>query len=120
MNKPAKPVRIKPRIRLYVGDEIILGPGKAELLRRIAETGSLSEAARAMKMSYMKAWLLVQIMNRSYRKPLITMERGGSGGGRAAITDSGRLVLDLYEEMESASLHAMKPAITKLRRMLRR
>jgi len=63
------------------------------LIRRIAETGSPREAARAMKMSYMKAWLLVQIMNRSYQKALITMERGGNGRGRAGITDSGRRVL---------------------------
>jgi molybdate transport system regulatory protein len=117
--KSKKPPRIRPRIRVYSGDEVALGPGKVELLRCIAETGSLSEAARSIKMSYMKAWLLVQIMNRCFKKPLVILERGGSGGGRTEVTEFGHKVLGLYVEMESASLTAMKPAANKLTALLR-
>jgi len=110
--------RLLPRLRIYTQDEIALGPGKAELLAHIAETGSLSEAARRMKMSYMKCWLLVQVMNRCFRQPLILAERGGSGGGGAKLTKDGQRVLDLYREMEAASLAAMKQPWSKLQKML--
>jgi molybdate transport system regulatory protein len=112
-------IALRPRIRVLHGGEIAMGPGKAELLTRIAETGSLSEAARRMKMSYMKAWLLVQVMNRSYRKPLVQAERGGTRGGRARLTSYGRRVLDCYREMEQRSLTAMEEPWKKIRGMLK-
>ena len=112
-------IALRPRIRIIHGDEIVMGPGKAELLRHIAETGSLSEAARRMKMSYMKAWLLVQVMNRSYKKPLVQAERGGTRGGGALLTSYGRRVLDGYREMEQRSLTAMQEPWKRVRRMLK-
>ena len=112
-------IAVRPRIRIIQGDEIVMGPGKAELLGYIAETGSLSEAARRMKMSYMKAWLLVQVMNRSYKKPLVQAERGGTRGGGARLTNYGRRVLDGYREMEQRSLTAMQEPWKKVRRMLK-
>jgi molybdate transport system regulatory protein len=112
-------IALRPRIRVLHGGEIVMGPGKAELLTRIADTGSLSEAARRMKMSYMKAWLLVQVMNRNYRKPLVQAERGGTRGGRARLTSYGRRVLDCYREMEQRSLAAMQEPWKKVRRMLK-
>jgi len=112
-------LRIAPRIRVYRHEDIALGPGKAELLGHLDETGSLSEAARRMKMSYMKAWLLVQVMNRSFRKPLVVAERGGSRGGGATLTESGRRALALYREMEKAGAEAMRPAAGQLIRMLK-
>ena len=112
-------IALRPRIRILQGGEIVMGPGKADLLAHVAETGSLSEAARRMKMSYMKAWLLVQVMNRNYRKPLVQAERGGSGGGGACLTSYGRRVLACYREMEKKSLTAMEEPWTKLRRMLK-
>ena len=112
-------IALRPRIRIIQGDEIVMGPGKAELLTHIAETGSLSEAARRMKMSYMKAWLLVQVMNRSYKKPLVRAERGGTRGGGARLTSYGRRVLDGYREMEQRSLTAMQEPWKRVRRMLK-
>ncbi len=112
-------IALRPRIRILQSGEIVMGPGKAELLAHVAETGSLSEAARRMKMSYMKAWLLVQVMNRNYRKPLVQAERGGSGGGGACLTSYGRRVLACYREMEKRSLTAMEEPWTKFRRMLK-
>lgn len=111
--------RLSPRLRIFAAEEIALGPGKADLLGHIAETGSLSEAARKMEMSYMKAWLLVQVMNRCFRKPLVTLERGGRKGGSTQLTDSGKEVLALYREMEEAAVKAMQPAWRRLRALLR-
>ena len=110
---------VRPRIRILCDDEIVMGPGKAELLAHIAETNSLSESARRMKMSYMKTWSLVQTMNRSYRKPLVHAKRGGQSGGRACLTRYGERVLAFYYEMETLSLVAMREPWRKLRRMLR-
>ncbi len=85
MKKPKKETAVQPRIRVYHAGEVALGPGKIELLGYVEETGSLSEAARRMKMSYMKAWLLVQIMNKTFRKPLIQLNAAGRrAAGRAS------------------------------------
>jgi molybdate transport system regulatory protein len=119
VKKPPSQSRLAPRIRVYHGEDVALGPGKIELLGLVAETGSLSEAARRMKMSYMKAWLMVQLMNKSFRKPLIKAGRGGSGGGGAELTATGQKVLELYQAMETCGLAAMEPAWGKLRRMLK-
>ncbi len=92
--------RISSRYRVYRGEEIVLGPGKAELLGLIAETGSLSEAARRMDMSYNRAWLHVKVMNESFAAPLVNSSRGGAGKGGAELTAAGREVLDLYRHLE--------------------
>lgn len=121
MSDPQKPkIILRPRIRILLGGEIVMGPGKAELLAHIVETRSLSESAKRMKMSYMKAWLLVQTMNRSYNKPLVQAERGGRAGGGARLTAHGRRVLSSYREMEVLSLAAIQGPWKKLRRMLKR
>jgi len=81
--------RFKSHFRIYLGDEIALGPGKADLLHHISETGSISEAARRMDMSYNRAWLLVRTMNRSFKEPLVLASRGGDsrGGPGRSTTD---------------------------------
>lgn len=96
-----------------------MGPGKAELLEYLSETASLSEAARRMNMSYMRAWSLVRTMNASFKEPLVKAERGGRHGGGAQLTDLGREVLSLYREMETASLLAIRDTWRKMSRLLR-
>ena len=91
----------KPRIRILLGSATAMGPGKADLLMAIERTGSISAAAREMGMSYRRAWLLVDALNRCYREPLIATATGGQGGGGAQITDFGRMVLQRYQEMEA-------------------
>lgn len=110
---------LRPRIRVLCGKDVILGPGKVELLEHVEETHSLNQAAKKMGMSYMKAWLLVGLMNRSYKKPLLKMERGGSKGGGAELTETGRRVLGLYRKMHEASLQATKDPWNELRKLLR-
>jgi molybdate transport system regulatory protein len=120
MHHSEKPrIAVRPRIRVFCDGDIVMGPGKADLLAQIAQTKSLSESARRMKMSYMKAWLLVQTMNRSYRKPLVQAERGGKSGGGARLTPYGQQALAFYQEMEELSLAALQRPWAKLRRMLR-
>ena len=91
-SKPSarKPTSIVPRFRMYRGKEIVLGPGKADLLGHIAKTGSISEAARLMRMSYNRAWLHVKVMNESFKEALVHSSRGGNERGGAALTDAGR------------------------------
>lgn len=84
------------QLRLLLPDGRSFGPGKAELLTRIDELGSIAAAGRAMKMSYKRAWGLVEEMNASFRTVLVTTERGGVAHGGARLTDLGRAVLARY------------------------
>jgi molybdate transport system regulatory protein len=77
-----------PRLRIVFGRNIAFGPGKAELLALVAETGSIAEAAKRMSMSYMRAWSLTQTMNASFKQPFIETVRGGQErGGAERILD---------------------------------
>ena len=108
--------RAHPRWRIERREEIALGPGKADLLDAIAATGSISGAARELDMSYRRAWLLVETMNRCFRLPLVatsSFRRGGS-----SLTEEGRTVLALYRETEAASLAAARRPLERLRRRL--
>ena len=61
---------LKIKLQLFCGDEIAMGPGKADLLEAIAREGSISGAGRALGMSYRRTWMLVDVMNRCWRQPL--------------------------------------------------
>ena len=97
---------------------IALGPGKAELLERIGDTGSIAAAGRQMKMSYTRAWGLVQAMNRDFGAPLVRSAKGGADRGGAVLTALGREVLRRYRRMESASARAVAADLRALRRRL--
>jgi molybdate transport system regulatory protein len=99
--------------------DVILGPGKADLLEAIGQRGSLRLAARALGMSYMRAWKLVQMLNRGFRERLVVTQRGGAGHGAARLTPTGRAVLAVYREMERKSLSAAAPAWRRLQKLLR-
>ena len=110
---------IMPRIRITVGEEVPLGPGKAQLLALIHQTGSITQAARAMGMSYMRAWTLIQTMNACFKKPLVITSKGGKkGGGGAQLTETGREALVLYEEMIRKCLQALQPDWDRLQKLL--
>ena len=100
------------------GEEIVLGPGKADLLEAIAAKGELRGAASRLGMSYMRAWKLVQMMNGAFREPLVETTRGGAGHGAARLTKTGKAVLAAYQEMERRSLAASGPGFRRLRRLL--
>ena len=92
----------KIRLRLTLGkDTVALGPGKADLLDAVRSSGSVSAAAKAMGMSYRRAWLLVETMNSCFTMPLVKCVRGGSGGGGAEVTAEGVAVLQLFRCMQA-------------------
>lgn len=108
---------LKPRLRILFGPDIALGPGKAALLDAVARSGSISAAAREMGMSYRRAWLLVDTMNRCFKAPLVEASKGGAGGGGARVTELGLEVLARYRAMElkaAASVAAEMREFTRL------
>ena len=111
---PARLPAVHPRFRIVCGREIAFGPGKADLLELILETGSIGKAASRMKMSYMRAWSLVQTMNRCFKKPLILATHGGDGGGGAELTKTGLQILALYRQLETKSSTATRATAKKI------
>jgi molybdate transport system regulatory protein len=109
---------IQPRFRVNCGRNIAIGPGKAELLEHVHQAGSISEAARRMEMSYMRAWTLVKTMERCFKEPLVTVARGGAKHGGAELTENGKRVLALYRKMESDSLKATAETRRRIMRLL--
>lgn len=110
--------RIKPKLRILLGAEIAIGPGKADLLDAVARTGSISAAAREMGMSYRRAWVLVDTMNRSFHAPLVEASKGGSGGGGARVTDLGLQVLARYRAMEIKAAASVATEMREFARLL--
>ena len=100
-------------------DGAMIGPGKAELLERIRATGSIAAAGRQMKMSYKRAWTLVEELNLAFAAPLVSSARGGQGGGGAQLTDAGSEVLRLYREVVSRSERAAAEPLLALEGLLR-
>jgi molybdate transport system regulatory protein len=89
------------RFRVDIAPGCSIGPGKVGLLESIGATGSLSAAARQLGMSYRRAWLLLDSLNRSFRKPLTAASVGGRGGGGVELTDLGREVIAEYRRLEA-------------------
>lgn len=111
--------KVTPRFRILYGQEIAIGPGKADLLRAISETGSITHAARKLGMSYMRAWKLIQTVNRCFRRPLVTSLRGGSHKGGAKLTPTGTRALQLYDQLENKSLQATQSIWKQILKLLK-
>jgi molybdate transport system regulatory protein len=107
----------RPRWRLSRGETIALGPGKADLLGAIDRAGSISAGARAMGMSYRRAWLLVDTMNQSFIKPLVATSKWRGEGAR--LTPEGKTVLQLFRRLETRSLTTGRPLLAELRKLLK-
>ncbi len=101
-------LRFHVRLRIARGRRGIMGPGKADLLEAIQASGSISEAARRLRMSYRRAWDLVDDLNALFGAPLVETARGGARGGGARLTDTGTLVLRRYREMEDEALRVLR------------
>jgi len=102
----AADLALKVIIRIYCGDEIAMGPGKADLLDAIDGHGSISAAARSLGMSYRRAWLLVDTMNRCWKEPLVATSPGSAHGG-ARVTEAGRLILADYRALQGRVLQSV-------------
>lgn len=96
-----------------------MGPGKAELIERIQQTGSISAAARAMGMSYRRAWQLVEALNATYRQLVVITAVGGQHGGGAKVTPHGRRLAALFRSMERKAAAAIAADLRRYHGFLR-
>lgn len=107
------------RIRIVFDDAEMFGPGKAELLDRIARTGSIAAAGREMGMSYRRAWTLVETLNAMFNAPLVVSSRGGKGVGGAVLSSTGVEVLGLYREFETLAATAGQDQLVRMKALMR-
>lgn len=117
-DNPVLQQQVSLRLRVLHHTFIAFGPGKADLLEAIVNTGSISQAAKQMDMSYRRAWQLVTTMNQCFSAVLIETQTGGSQGGGAVVTPLGLEVLDLFRQMEQAALTASQPFYQQISRHL--
>ncbi len=103
-------------LRIDFDDERYIGHGRIELLELIGKHGSILKAAKAMNMSYKRAWYLVDDFSACFSEPLVARQHGGKGGGSAALTDFGCEVVARYRRMELHATKAIKDDIAALRR----
>ena len=118
-SKQRKPADVRLRMRVRIGDVVAIGPGKVELLEAVARHGSIAAAARSLAMSYRRAWLLLDELNRSLRRPAIETAQGGPQGGGARLSATGEAVVRHYREAERVALVAGRPHLARLLRLLR-
>lgn len=105
--------------RVIEKGERVFGTGKADLLERIAAEGSISKAAKAMDMSYSRAWQLVDAMNQSFRQPLVESTAGGKKGGGAVLTEMGKDVLAHFRKLEKQLAADAAAALSEFEKRLR-
>ena len=112
----AKQANVELWVKLILPGIGQIGPGKIELLRRISEQQSIAAAARAMGMSYRRAWLLVDEMNKMLTSPVVAKWQGGSSRGGASLTALGEKLVRSYDAMVAASTKANRSLLDELGR----
>jgi len=110
--------KVQFRLRVYRDDAIAIGPGKIAVLEAVAETGSISAAARLLGMSYRRAWMLIDEMNQTLASPAVNTAAGGSRGGGTALTQVGEEIVKHYRAIENAARLAAAADIRALTRLL--
>lgn len=108
----AQTPRISIRLDLASGARI--GPGKVAVLEEIARSGSISAAGRVLKMSYRRAWELVEDLNRHLGTPVVATAAGGARGGGARLTVAGAALVAEYRAIEAASTDVATPHLAAL------
>ena len=106
------------RLFLKLDAETRIGHGKVALLEKIAETGSISAAGRALDMTYRRAWELVDHLNKAFGRPLVTGQSGGAGGGGASLTDLGREVVMRYRAIQAVAEAAAESHVLALEALM--
>lgn len=108
------------RFRVDFGDEEAVGPGKIALLERIDDSGSLSQAARELEMSYRRAWQLLESLNAAFREKVAETSKGGRGGGGAVLTPFGHELIKTYRaferDIQARAQRRFKPIARRTRR----
>ncbi len=106
-------------LRVDLGPGQSVGPGKIKLLEAVAESGSISSAGRDLGMSYRRAWMLIEQMNLSFNRKVVTTQLGGTHGGGARLTPFGRELVKRYRAIEGKATNAAKAHIAFLARAAR-
>ena len=119
-SNPAGKADVRFRLRITKGADIAVGPGKIDLLEAIAATGSITAAAKQLGMSYRRAWLLVDTMNRCFTRPVVAAEAGGQRGGGTALTPLGAEVVRRYRNAEALAAKASARELAALAQLLRK
>ena len=101
-------------LRVDLGEDRAIGPGKIRLLEAVRDTGSITKAGAALGMSYRRAWLLVDDMNNCFREPVIAAQVGGSHGGGAVLTPFGAKLIDQYRAIEAEAHSATAARLDEL------
>lgn len=124
---PAKPVSaastdskpvVRFRLRVTCGETVAIGPGKIQLLEAIQQTGSLTAAAKSIGMSYRRAWLLIDELNRALKIPAVESAKGGEHGGGSVLTSVGEKLVQQYRSIEAAAAASCKAQIRALTALL--
>ena len=112
--------RVVPRmvLRIDFDDARYIGHGRIELLEHIAELGSIAKAAKAMGMSYRRAWYLAESINSTFSEPVVVRQHGGKGGGSAQLTASGVALVRDYRDMEATVLKTCAKQLKAMERRL--
>ena len=115
----AKP-EVRFRMRIRQADAVAIGPGKIDLLEAVREHGSISAAARSLGMSYRRAWLLINELNKTLKTPATSSETGGTAGGGCVLTPVGEKIVRLYRDIEMEAAAACAPKISALTKLIKR
>lgn len=115
----ASPLDARTRFRVQIKHAVAIGPGKADVLQAIAETGSLAESGRRLGMSYQRVWSLVRAMNKDFVEPLVLTQRGGVAGGGAGLTPMGEKTLAIYRAIERDAERAVTKRMPQLLALIR-
>lgn len=107
------------RLRVTAGEVIAVGPGKIDLLEAIAETRSITAAAKSIGMSYRRAWILVDQINACLRQPAVASAQGGEHGGGSRLTAVGEALVQRYRRIEMRAAEACADDITALLRLMK-
>lgn len=108
------------RLRITAGELIAVGPGKIALLEALAATGSITAAAKQLDMSYRRAWLLLDELNRSLKQPAVASAKGGPHGGGSGLTVVGAQLIALYRSIEATAAQACSADLKRLFALLAR
>ena len=107
------------RLRVTSGDTIAVGPGKIDLLEAIAETQSITAAAKSIGMSYRRAWILVDQINATLRQPAVASAQGGEHGGGSRLTAVGEVLIERYRRIEARAAEACADDIAALLQLVK-
>jgi molybdate transport system regulatory protein len=110
--------RVQLHLRVIKGRHRAIGPGKIALLEAIRDTGSISAAARKLRMSYRRAWMLVDDLNRRLSHAVVEATPGGKSGGGTTLSPTGHKLVGLYREIERRALRHTSAATRTLLKLL--